>query len=420
MKKFKKILATVFAFVFIVTATGCAVNTDMTIGADKKVTANVEIKISKTEIDGVIANMGDDAMVTSADVVSMLKEAGAKTTTESGETYYVITEKSTSTLDELNQSTSVGVVGNYSTTDVWAYCDTSISFLGIDSVSSIDMLKQMGIDLSTTTTIKMPYKITKTNLTEVDEYTVTETGDLDNIGSSISYIITEKSTAAWTKAENVEAEILKMAKPAIAKQLTYSIDVMAGYKSKNSLIADVSAPYCTGGTIEYCEGNGKYKTLKNFKVENANNGELTFGIGAVDNFSATIKNVKAGKKYTFKVTGYYDSKDLGRIYSSAKTASVKVVNFNKVSVKKLVSAKKSFKVTVKSADKPDKYQIQYATNKKFKGAKIKTVNAGKKTFTVKKLKSGTKYFVRVRKVVVSSNYKNLKGNWSKAKTVTAK
>lgn len=420
MKKIKKLLAVVFAFVFIVTATGCTVTSDMTIGANNKVTAKTEIKISKTEIDSMVTKMGEDSILTSSDIVEMLKEFGAKSCVEGGETYYVISQSETAALSELNTNETVGVAANYTTTDVWSFGDASLSFLGMDIVSSLDLFKQYGIELTTTTTIKMPYKITKTNLSTVDEYTVTETGNLNNVGSSVSYIITEKSTAAWTKAENVEAEILKMAKPVIAKQLTANIDIMATYSNKTTIKAVVNAPYCEGGVIEYKVGNGSYKTLKSFTVKKAEVNDLMSGIGAFDNFTASVKNVKAGNKYTFRVIGYYNSETLGKIYSAGKTDTVKAINFNKISVKKLKAGKKSFSVTVKSNDRPDEYQIQYSTNKKFKGAKIKKVNAKNKTFTVKKLKSGNKYYVRVRKVVISTSFKQLKGNWSKTKSVTVK
>lgn len=289
MKKIKKLLAVVFAFVFIVTATGCTVTSDMTIGANNKVTAKTEIKISKTEIDSMVTKMGEDSILTSSDIVEMLKEFGAKSCVEGGETYYVISQSETAALSELNTNETVGVAANYTTTDVWSFGDASLSFLGMDIVSSLDLFKQYGIELTTTTTIKMPYKITKTNLSTVDEYTVTETGNLNNVGSSVSYIITEKSTAAWTKAENVEAEILKMAKPVIAKQLTANIDIMATYSNKTTIKAVVNAPYCEGGVIEYKVGNGSYKTLKSFTVKKAEVNDLMSGIGAFDNFTASVK-----------------------------------------------------------------------------------------------------------------------------------
>ena len=68
------------------------------------------------------------------------------------------------------------------------------------------------------------------------------------------------------------------------------------------------------------------------------------------------------------------------------------------------------------------YQIQYSTNKKFKkkGTKLKTVKKPQTTkLTVKKLKAGKKYYVRIRtyKTVNATTYYS---EWSKAKTVKIK
>ncbi|WP_294776308.1 leucine-rich repeat protein [uncultured Eubacterium sp.] len=93
----------------------------------------------------------------------------------------------------------------------------------------------------------------------------------------------------------------------------------------------------------------------------------------------------------------------------------------KLSVKKLVSKKKALVVYWNKIADVSGYQIQVATDKKFKKNK-KTVtvakqNASKKT--VKKLKAKKKYFVRVRA------YKNVDGKksygkWSKIKSVKTK
>ena len=77
------------------------------------------------------------------------------------------------------------------------------------------------------------------------------------------------------------------------------------------------------------------------------------------------------------------------------------------------SKKKTLTIRWKKAKNISGYQIQYATNKKFKKAKKKTV---KSTFvTLKKLKKKKTYYVRIR------TYKKL-GNtyysgWSSAKKV---
>ena len=93
----------------------------------------------------------------------------------------------------------------------------------------------------------------------------------------------------------------------------------------------------------------------------------------------------------------------------------------KLSVKKLVSKKKALVVYWNKIANVSGYQIQVATDKKFKKNK-KTVtvakqNASKKT--VKKLKAKKKYFVRVRAYKIIDGKKSY-GKWSKIKTVKTK
>lgn len=65
------------------------------------------------------------------------------------------------------------------------------------------------------------------------------------------------------------------------------------------------------------------------------------------------------------------------------------------------------------------YQIQYSTNKSFKGAKSITVSSGKTSKTVKKLSSNKKYYVRIRAYKKAEDQK-VYSSWSKAKTITTK
>ena len=93
----------------------------------------------------------------------------------------------------------------------------------------------------------------------------------------------------------------------------------------------------------------------------------------------------------------------------------------KLSVKKLVSKKKALVVYWNKIADVSGYQIQVATDKKFKKNK-KTVtvakqNASKKT--VKKLKAKKKYFVRVR-TYKNVDGKKIYGKWSKIKSVKTK
>ena len=90
-------------------------------------------------------------------------------------------------------------------------------------------------------------------------------------------------------------------------------------------------------------------------------------------------------------------------------------------IKKLKSAKKAIAIEWKKVSGVNGYEIQVATDKKFKkNKKTVTVKKQKTTkVTVKKLKAKKKYYVRIR------TYKTVKGkkvysSWSKVKTVKTK
>lgn len=92
-----------------------------------------------------------------------------------------------------------------------------------------------------------------------------------------------------------------------------------------------------------------------------------------------------------------------------------------VTISKPQPKTKSFVVRWKVLGGVYGYQIQVATNKKFKKNKktitVKKANASKKT--VKKLKAKKKYFVRVRAFKVVDGKKSY-GKWSKVKSVKTK
>ena len=83
----------------------------------------------------------------------------------------------------------------------------------------------------------------------------------------------------------------------------------------------------------------------------------------------------------------------GEVFSEQKP----IAKLGKASLKKIKKRKKSFKAVWTKVSGVDGYQIQYSRKKNMKRAKTKTVQgANKKTLTVKKLKSGEKYYVRIR------------------------
>ena len=91
---------------------------------------------------------------------------------------------------------------------------------------------------------------------------------------------------------------------------------------------------------------------------------------------------------------------------------VKSLKANKVKGKKATATLK-----FKKAAQAKNYQIQWSTNKNFK--KKTSATAKKVTYTIKKLKKGTKYFVRVRAAKTNYCGTEVYGDWS-VKTVKTK
>ena len=96
-------------------------------------------------------------------------------------------------------------------------------------------------------------------------------------------------------------------------------------------------------------------------------------------------------------------------------------NLKSASIKKVKAAKKAILVTWKKVGGVKGYQVQVATDKKFKKNK-KTVNIKKQKTTkttVKKLKAKKKYYVRMR-TYKTVNGKKVYSSWSKVKSVKTK
>ena len=135
------------------------------------------------------------------------------------------------------------------------------------------------------------------------------------------------------------------------------------------------------------------------------------------NYTLTYSNNKNVGQATVTATG------IGN-YTGILTAVFNIVPKG-TNLSKVIAKKKSFLAKwKKQSAQTSGYELQYATNAKFKGAKIKTVKKNKTTsIAVKKLKSKKKYYVRVRTYkTVKINGKSIKlySNWSKAKKVKVK
>lgn len=89
----------------------------------------------------------------------------------------------------------------------------------------------------------------------------------------------------------------------------------------------------------------------------------------------------------------------------------------KTTTQNLTATKNTIKVTDYANKNVDKYQIQIATNKDFKSAKSYTTD--KSSYTIKNLKSKTKYYVRIR-TVKKKGKKTTYGVWMATGSIKTK
>ena len=129
-------------------------------------------------------------------------------------------------------------------------------------------------------------------------------------------------------------------------------------------------------------------------------------------YTVSYSNNKKVGKATVKITGK------GK-YGGVITKTFKI-NPAKQEIQKLTAKSKAFFIDWAQKGSATGYEIQYATNSKFTGAKKMTITNNKtdKT-TVSKLSANKKYYVRVRSYTTVGGTKYY-GAWSATKTVTTK
>ena len=204
---------------------------------------------------------------------------------------------------------------------------------------------------------------------------------------------------------------------------------------------------CSGGNL-YING-GTFQTAYLFALGNLGNGNIKiskanfisgtttygyhFALGAFEpnqQYYDFSKWLASGSSFSSDFqTGYWNMQTsisaypaYGNYYAVAfdtPNLSVKSnIKMPATSIKKLKAGKKQLKISYKKKSGITGYEIQLATNKKFtKNKKTVTVNKAKTVSkTVKKLKKGKKYYVRIR------TYRNFNGTklYSKWSTIKAK
>lgn len=94
------------------------------------------------------------------------------------------------------------------------------------------------------------------------------------------------------------------------------------------------------------------------------------------------------------------------------------VTVPKISIRYLSSLRKGMSVAMNAGKGEDGCQIMYSTSKNFRS--YKKINTSDNVENIKKLKSRTKYYVKVRGYVYDSKGKKVYGAWSKVNTITVK
>lgn len=215
---------------------------------------------------------------------------------------------------------------------------------------------------------------------------------------------------------------------------TAVITVTAKADNYNDAVAKVTVKVAKKAAVAPVVTKTEYKVLNVAKASfTKTEGNKAFKLGVKTKVKGTVAYKSSNKKVvTVDKKGKVKVKGPGRavitVTGKAKgfkneTAQITITvkPSAKLSAKAAAQSGKKLKVTWKRNKKASGYQIVVATDKSFKNV-VKTVNVKKnKTVkaTVKGLKSGRKYYVRVRSMKKSSGVK-VYGNWSKAKPVKAK
>lgn len=139
--------------------------------------------------------------------------------------------------------------------------------------------------------------------------------------------------------------------------------------------------------------------------------------------TVTSSATATSAEYQAPITAAQTTKtaDTTKKATATKKSNKTVKKPKNTKIKKLTSKKANLTITWSKISGVKGYQIQVATDKKFKKNK-KTVTIKKQKTTkktIKKLKSGKKYYVRIRTYKVSKN-KKVYSSWTKAKKVKIK
>lgn len=191
-----------------------------------------------------------------------------------------------------------------------------------------------------------------------------------------------------------------------ANPVTRSITLVAVWEKQGADLIDISAAKVTLKKARFAY-NGKVKkaTVASVVLDGKT-------LAAGDDY---IVSIVGGKKVgTYKVTVIGTGSYAGSAFAAYKVVPAKVKG-----LKAKAAGKGKISLTwTKAKAQRSGVQVRYATAKSMKGAvKVKAKGAAAKAKTVKKLKSGKKYYVQVRAYKKAKDGKTYYSSWSATKVV---
>ena len=194
---------------------------------------------------------------------------------------------------------------------------------------------------------------------------------------------------------------ITVAQKTIAKLTLSKVD---GLKAKKVKVAKSSEITLAWNAVTGAKGYEIYQQ----------NGSSWKKIKTTSGTSYAVKKLKSNKTYKFKVRAVVDG--ASGTYSSVLTVKTVPATTSKLTLK---AGSKQLTATWKSVSDVSGYEVQYSTSSKLKKAKTVKVKKSAKKTTVKKLKKGKKYYVRVR-TYKTVDGKKIYSDWSTVKSVKVK
>lgn len=161
----------------------------------------------------------------------------------------------------------------------------------------------------------------------------------------------------------------------------------------------------------------KVPNASGYKVELLNSKGKVLKTVDTEKTKYTFKKLSKTTNYKIRVTAYKISGEKKK-YSDLRTIISTSTAPSKVVLSKLTAGSKSITPVWSAVNGVSGYEVQYSTSSKFKNAKTVTEKKNNKK-TIKKLKKGQKYYVRVRAYKLVDD-KKVYGTWSAIKSIKAK